>query len=45
MEQITLGELNQMDESEFVAALAEVFELAPWVAEKRLQRPALCRAG
>jgi 2-oxo-4-hydroxy-4-carboxy-5-ureidoimidazoline decarboxylase len=33
MEQVTLDRLNQMDESNFVATLAEVFELAPWVAE------------
>jgi 2-oxo-4-hydroxy-4-carboxy-5-ureidoimidazoline decarboxylase len=33
MTQITLDELNRMDRSAFVAALGEVFEHAPWVAE------------
>jgi 2-oxo-4-hydroxy-4-carboxy-5-ureidoimidazoline decarboxylase len=33
MAQITLDELNRMDQRTFVAALGEVFEHAPWVAE------------
>jgi len=33
MAQMTLDELNGMDQSAFVAALGEVFEHAPWVAE------------
>jgi 2-oxo-4-hydroxy-4-carboxy-5-ureidoimidazoline decarboxylase len=33
MTQITLDELNRMDRGAFVAALGEVFEHAPWVAE------------
>ncbi|MGA2895533.1 MAG: 2-oxo-4-hydroxy-4-carboxy-5-ureidoimidazoline decarboxylase [Xanthobacteraceae bacterium] len=33
MTQITLDELNRMDRGGFVAALGEVFEHAPWVAE------------
>jgi 2-oxo-4-hydroxy-4-carboxy-5-ureidoimidazoline decarboxylase len=33
MAQLTLDELNRMDRSAFVAALGEVFEHAPWVAE------------
>jgi len=33
MAQLTLDELNQMDQSAFVAALGEVFEHTPWVAE------------
>jgi 2-oxo-4-hydroxy-4-carboxy-5-ureidoimidazoline decarboxylase len=33
MAQITLDELNRMDRSAFVAALGEIYEHAPWVAE------------
>jgi 2-oxo-4-hydroxy-4-carboxy-5-ureidoimidazoline decarboxylase len=33
MAQITLDELNRMDHAAFVAALGEVFEHAPWVAD------------
>src|SRR5271154_1711502 len=33
MAQITLDELNQMDQAAFVSALGEVFEHTPWVAE------------
>jgi 2-oxo-4-hydroxy-4-carboxy-5-ureidoimidazoline decarboxylase len=33
MAQITLDELNRMDQGAFVGALGEVFEHAPWVAE------------
>jgi 2-oxo-4-hydroxy-4-carboxy-5-ureidoimidazoline decarboxylase len=33
MAQITLDELNRMDRAAFLAALGEVFEHAPWVAE------------
>ena len=33
MTQITLDELNRMDQQAFVAALGDVFEHAPWVAE------------
>jgi 2-oxo-4-hydroxy-4-carboxy-5-ureidoimidazoline decarboxylase len=33
MAQIDLGELNKMTQPEFVAALGEIFERAPWVAE------------
>jgi 2-oxo-4-hydroxy-4-carboxy-5-ureidoimidazoline decarboxylase len=33
MAQITLDELNRMDRAAFIAALGEVFEHAPWVAE------------
>jgi 2-oxo-4-hydroxy-4-carboxy-5-ureidoimidazoline decarboxylase len=33
MTQITLDELNRMERGAFVAALGEVFEHAPWVAE------------
>jgi len=33
MAQITLDELNQMDQGAFVSALGEVFEHTPWVAE------------
>jgi 2-oxo-4-hydroxy-4-carboxy-5-ureidoimidazoline decarboxylase len=33
MAQITLDELNQMDQRAFAAAIGDVFELAPWVAE------------
>jgi 2-oxo-4-hydroxy-4-carboxy-5-ureidoimidazoline decarboxylase len=36
MAQITLDELNRMDQSAFVAALGDVFEHTPWVAEKAL---------
>ncbi len=34
MAQITLAELNRMDQRAFVTALGEVFEHAPWVAEQ-----------
>jgi 2-oxo-4-hydroxy-4-carboxy-5-ureidoimidazoline decarboxylase len=33
MAQITLDELNRMDQRAFVAALGDIFEHAPWVAE------------
>jgi 2-oxo-4-hydroxy-4-carboxy-5-ureidoimidazoline decarboxylase len=33
MTKVTLDELNRMDQSAFVAALGEVFEHTPWVAE------------
>src|SRR5580693_6476271 len=33
MAQITLDELNRMDQRVFVAALGDIFEHAPWVAE------------
>ena len=33
MAQITLDELNRMDRRAFVAALGEIFEHSPWVAE------------
>jgi 2-oxo-4-hydroxy-4-carboxy-5-ureidoimidazoline decarboxylase len=33
MTQITLDELNRMDQQAFVGALGDVFEHAPWVAE------------
>ena len=33
MTQVTLDELNRIDQRAFVAALGEVFEHAPWVAE------------
>lgn len=33
MAQVTLDGLNQMDEQAFMAALGDVFEHAPWVAE------------
>jgi len=31
---MTIGELNAMDQSDFVAALGWVFEHSPWVAER-----------
>jgi 2-oxo-4-hydroxy-4-carboxy-5-ureidoimidazoline decarboxylase len=33
MAQVTLDELNRMDQRAFVAALGDIFEHAPWVAE------------
>jgi 2-oxo-4-hydroxy-4-carboxy-5-ureidoimidazoline decarboxylase len=33
MAQITLDDLNRMDKSKFVAALGDIFEHTPWVAE------------
>lgn len=33
MAQITLDDLNRMDKSNFVAALGDIFEHTPWVAE------------
>jgi 2-oxo-4-hydroxy-4-carboxy-5-ureidoimidazoline decarboxylase len=33
MAQVTLDELNRMDRQAFVAALGDIFEHAPWVAE------------
>jgi 2-oxo-4-hydroxy-4-carboxy-5-ureidoimidazoline decarboxylase len=33
MEQISLDQVNHMDKSDFLAALGEIFEHAPWVAE------------
>ena len=33
MAQVTLDELNRMDQRTFVAALGDIFEHAPWVAE------------
>ncbi len=43
MAQITLDELNAMDRDNFVAALGEVFEHAPWVAETAFACAALCQ--
>src|ERR1700719_3961576 len=34
MSQKPLGELNSCPESDFVAALANIFEYSPWVAEQ-----------
>ena len=33
MAQVTLDDLNRMDQRAFVAALGDIFEHAPWVAE------------
>ena len=33
MAQVTLDDLNRMDRHAFVAALGDIFEHAPWVAE------------
>ena len=30
---VTLDEINRMDQREFVAALGDIYEHAPWVAE------------
>src|ERR1700757_4358404 len=37
MAQVTLDDLNQMDRPGFVAALVDIFEHAPWVAEAAIK--------
>src|SRR5579862_1350419 len=40
MQQRTLGDLNDCNKDEFVAALANIFEYSPWIAEQAvLARP------
>ena len=40
MQPYSLSQVNQMTQTEFIAALSEIFEASPWVAEQaELKRP------
>ena len=43
MSEKSLAELNVCSKSDFVAALANIFEYSPWIAEEAAASAALCR--